>query len=337
MKPETPTTTTPEVPVQTDAPTPFPQAPPTDQPVQSSQIDSPKKSRKGLIIGLIITAVVLIGGILGTVLTINSLTNQAKEAAAAYTKAAEEHVTLLIEVKVFKDRLDNYDTRPTLAKVNMGESLSKEYKDAVALQSRYNKLLDDTKNAVAERYATLELGPFFKEFAAKLAAKPDTTSLTITDDASLANARQYIESMETKASDYSALASRYKSYVFAEKYRDYQTKAADALDNMGKSWNELAKVTTTYVDLSEKLLAAEESNDADAVNKLASEVTTSSAEMKSKTTEINANYRDYTKTLGDNNRLLVNAMVADDYLNKAYEESGKVLDLLTEFQKSFKK
>jgi len=336
VNPETPKDTTPEVPVQTAAPSPFP-AQTTVEQQTSPELDPPKKSRKKLLIGIIIAAVVLIGGALAAFLTINSITSQAKEAATTYTKAAEEHVTKLIEVKVFKDRLDNYDTRPTLAKVNMGETFSKEYKDAIALETRYNKLLDDTKSAVAERYATLELSPFFKEFAVKLATKLDTSSLTITDDASVANARQYVKSMETKASDYTALANRYKSYVYAEKYRDYQTKAAEALDNMGKSWGELAKVTTTYIDLSEKFIAVEKSGDEDAAKKLEAEVSTSSKEVQSKTTQINADYKDYTKILGDNNRLLVNTMVADDYLNKAYEESGKVLDLLTEFQKSFKK
>ena len=334
MNPNTPETPTPieTTPAEPNPVVPFPAAAPV-----SPVVPAPKKSRKKLLIGLIITAVVLIAGTAAAFLIVNSLTSQAKDAASSYRTALNTHLAAVLDVKSIKERLDLYPKKPALETVTQGEALSKEYKDAVALQARYNKMLDDSYSTVAERYSTLELNPWVKDLIAVLGSNISNTAVTVTDEASLANAKEQVKGMETKATSLAKLSERLKSYTFAEKYREYQTNSANALEGMAKTWTELAELATTSNNLSAKLLEVQKSGDSEAAEKLSDEVKAATTNTTFQVPTIAREYQQYASTVSKNNKLLFETISADKYGVEVYNRSSDSVDALTAFQKELKK
>jgi len=324
---------------QPTATTPYFAATPPAQPVSAPAepvTTPPKKSRKGLFIGLAIAALVIAGAVTATALTVSSYTNEAKTAASDYNSAVKTHLTGLIEAKSLKERVDNYPKRPTLKDVSYGETLSTEYKEAQATEQKYNKLLDDSYHFVAERYATTELSPYFKDLVAALNDSPGQNSLAITDEASLASAKQYADKIQQKSTDYYALAARFKSYVFAEKYKEDQQGSAEALEGMAKLWGELGEATRTYVDLSAKTLEVEKSGDENKAKELSTEVSTAQTKISAATSKMSGAYKAYGTSLNRYNKNLVDAIIKDGYMQTAFDNSSKVYDSLEAFKKDLK-
>ena len=346
MNPNTPETPTPSetTPTEPTPVTPFPAATPVSPvtplttPANDTTTVAPeKKPRKKLLIGLIITGAVLLIGALAAFLIVSNLTNQAKDAASSYRKELDTHLAAVLDVTNIKDRLDLYPKKPSLEKVAQGEALSKEYKEAAALQARYNKMLDDSYSTVAERYSTLELKPWLTDLAAALGSTLDTSIVTVTDEASLATAKEHIKNMETKSTNLSELAKRLKSYTYAQKYREYQTNSADALEGMAKTWTELATLATDSSNLSAKLLEAQKAGDTEAAEKLAQEIQTAKIETGLKTPTISRDYQKYSAAVSKNNKLLVETISADKYGVEVYNRSSDSVDALVAFQKEIKK
>jgi len=340
--PETPTpietTPTEAIPTAPLAVTP-PVSPvtPLNPPANDTPMAIEKKPRKKLLIGLIITAAVLIIGALTAFLIVSNLTNQAKDAASSYRKALDIHLAAVLDVTNIKDRLDLYPKKPSLEKVAQGEALSKEYKEAIALQTRYNKMLDDSYSTVAERYATLDLKPWLTDLVAALDNSLDTSIVDVTDEASLATAKENVKNIETKSTNLSNLAKRLRSYVYAEKYREYQTKSADALEGMAKSRTELAKLVTESNDLSAKLLESQKTGNTEATEKLAAEVRSAKISNGFKSPTIARDYQAFAATVNTNNQKLVQTISADGYGLTVYNRSSDAVDALLAFQKEIKK
>ena len=345
MNPNTPETPTP---IETTPPeptpvTPFPAATPVSPvtpptvPTNDIPTEPVKQPRKKLLIGLIITAAVLLVGALTAFLIVSNLTNQAKDAASSYRTALNTHLAAVLDVTNIKDRLDLYPKKPSLEKVTQGEALSKEYKEAVALQTRYNKMLDDSYSTVAERYATLDLKPWLTDLVAALDNSLDTSIVTVTDEASLATARENVKNIETKSTKLSELGKRLKSHTYAEKYREYQTKSADALEGMAKTRTELAKLATESNDLSAKLLESQKTGNTEATEKLAAEVRSAKLNIGLKSPTIARDYQAFTAVVNKNNAKLVETISADKYGQAVYDRSSDSVDALLAFQKELKK
>jgi len=307
------------------------QPPANDQPAPHSS----KKSRKRLLIGLIVAAIILIGGAITAFLIISNITNQAKDAAMSYTKAVDTHITAILNSSV-KDRPVTYAERPVLADVAQGETFSTEYKAAVDLNARYTKFLDDTKQIVIERYATVGLRDYLAGITTAFNSQMNLQAPNVTDEASLKVARQAAKNMESRAYNFETLAKEYESYTYADKYREYQTNAVKALKSMAASWSSLAKQTTALNDLHVKIFAAQKSGSQSEAISLASEVATTSLAALTEAGKVSQSYKTDSATLNLNNRRIVEAMTADNYINSVAEKSAALKPQLEDFQKSLK-
>jgi len=297
---------------------------------------TPKKSRKGLFIGLIVAAVVLIGAAVAAFLYISNVKEQANDAASSYIKAVETHVAKILDESM-TDRIVSYKERPALNDVAQGETFSEEYKKAIEVKDTYNKLLDDTYQTVLERYSTAELKTLFQAITLAFSSNANVNAGKVTDDASLQASKQAAINMEARAMSFSKLATQYKSYTYAEKYRDYQKNAVKAIESMAESWSELGKQTTSLNELYEKLFAAEKSGDQAAITKLATESAGLSFEILTKTVQINQSYKADGATLNSNNAKMVGEMSADGYGVAVAAKSAEVKNQLEDFEKSLKK
>lgn len=218
-----------------------PELPNTIAPIEPQPITQPaKKSRKKLIIGLIIAAVVVVASAVGVTLFVNNQTTQAKAAASQYRKDVLVHLDAVTNIDNYKDRVAIWRNTAKLKDVQFGASLSKEYKDAVNLKSRYESLITDSYPTILDRYASSDFHPFLVDLQAGLSQRVAAPANT-TDDSTLAVSSP----LKAKAAVYEVLAIRLKTYVYPEKYRDSQNGAVTALQNMSKSYNSMLSVLDT--------------------------------------------------------------------------------------------
>ena len=239
-----------------------PEINPITQPIQEPSLPpSVKKSRKKLVIGLIITAVVLIAAVIGTLLFVNNTTSQAREAAAQYRKDVLTHLDKVTTIETYKERIAIWRDTAQLKNVQFGESLSKEYKDALDLKKRYESLIAETYPTVLDRYASTDINPFLKDVTTTLNTVPPLIDPKNKDlKVAVEENSNNLDGLKTKQKSVEELTTRLKSYVYPESIRTEQDILATKLETLAKEIGLYTVAQNTYVESLKERLASQESD-----------------------------------------------------------------------------
>ena len=310
-----------------------PELPSTIAPIEPQPIPQPaKKSRKELIIGLIITAVVVVASAVGVTSFVNNQTTQAKAAAFQYRKDVLVQLNAVTNVDNYKNRVAIWRNTVKLKDVQFGASLSKEYKDALNLKSRYESLITDSYPTILDRYASTDLSPFLKDLQTALVAKLPAPA-NITDSSTLAANKQYVTALKLKTDTFQTLATRARTYVYPQKYRDSQSGVVKALENMSSSYDSMASAYTVYIDEAENFLSLKAKGDTNGLHQLETSMAASQKQEQAIIAKIEQDYPQYTKDLTTNESSLAKSMIADGWFDNSKEnvlKVGEKLDLMRE-------
>lgn len=320
---------------------PPPEPSPITTPIEPQPISQPpKKSRKKLIVGLIITTVIVIVSAIGITLFVNNQATQAKTAASQYRKDVLAHLDGVLTLDNYKDRVAIWRNTAKLKNVQFGASLSKEYKDALDLKSRYESIITDGYPAILDRYASTDLSPFLKDLQAALGVKiPSPEEITpgkSTYAATLAANKEYVTLLKKKADSFQTLATRAKTYVYPEKYRESQAGVVTALENMSHTWNSMATEYTAYIGEAESAESAAEKGDINSLDQQINTLSANQAERSTRIATIGQDYLQYTKDLTANDAAMVNAMIADGWFATSQENVMKVGEKVDKMREELK-
>lgn len=158
--------------------------------------------------------------------------SSAEDAAQEHREAVLEHLEAVRAGPEAPDRVAAVQDRVELASVRGGARLSGDYRDARALQRRYERLLDDST-------------PFFRE-ALLIEVEVPKLSDGLQDaiggsiDAQSLQGEQLVEARRAEAQDYTDLADALDAQYFSADYRAEQQEAVTSLRGMATVAEELA-------------------------------------------------------------------------------------------------